>query len=213
VKRKLDIIAGIALSLLWFAMPAGATPRPTVVPAQAARYRAQIIREARAQWGLDAPVAVFAAQIHQESRWREDARSPVGALGIAQFMPGTAAWMAKLYPAQLGDAAPLDPGWAIRALVYYNKWNYERLPRFKAEGWNRMAAALSAYNGGLGWIQREARLARADATCGAHCATVMAWWDCVERFNARSQAAWDESRGYPRRILLLHLPAYKAAGW
>jgi len=66
-------------------------------------------------WGLEAPVALFAAQVHQESGWREDARSPVGALGLAQFMPGTAAWIAQLYPADLGDAAPLDALGAARS--------------------------------------------------------------------------------------------------
>ncbi len=51
------------------------------IPAQANIYRARLTREARAAWGLEAPVALFAAQVHQESGWREDARSSVGALG------------------------------------------------------------------------------------------------------------------------------------
>lgn len=44
-----------------------AAPAWGQIPAQANIYRAQLMREARAAWGLEAPVALFAAQIHQES--------------------------------------------------------------------------------------------------------------------------------------------------
>ena len=53
-----------------------------VIPTQAERYRALLIREARVVWGMDAPVATFAAQIHQESMWRADAVSRAGAQGL-----------------------------------------------------------------------------------------------------------------------------------
>ncbi len=99
---------------------AGPAPRREFVPAQASLYRARVIREAHAAGGLGAPVEIFAAQIHQESGWRETAHSVVGALGICQFMPGTAQWIANLYPADLKPGAPLDSGWAIRALVRYD---------------------------------------------------------------------------------------------
>jgi hypothetical protein len=130
------------------------------IPAQANTYRAQLTREARAAWGLKAPVALFAAQVHQESGWREDARSPLGALGLAQFMPGTAAWIAQLYPADLGDAAPLDARWALRALVTYDLWLWERLTEFRDDGLHRWGATLSAYNGGLGNVRKDRQLAR-----------------------------------------------------
>src|SRR5690606_31692477 len=39
----------------------------------------------------DLPVEFFTRLIWQESRFRQDAVSPKGAQGIAQFMPGTAA--------------------------------------------------------------------------------------------------------------------------
>ena len=69
------------------------------LPQAALKHRADLTRNARAVWGLEAPVATFASQVHQESRWRPDAVSPVGAQGIAQFMPTTADWIAKAYPA------------------------------------------------------------------------------------------------------------------
>ena len=48
---------GFALALVTWAWPAD-------IPARAGQYRAVLIREARAVWGLDAPTATFAAQIH-----------------------------------------------------------------------------------------------------------------------------------------------------
>src|SRR5688572_15590130 len=47
------------------------------IPPDAKRYKRDLIRNARAIWGLDAPTSTFAAQIHQESGWRVDAKSPV----------------------------------------------------------------------------------------------------------------------------------------
>jgi soluble lytic murein transglycosylase-like protein len=63
----------------------------------------------------------FAAQLHQESGWRPDAVSPVGAQGLAQFMPATADWISQLMPG-LNSREPFNPAWAIRALVSYDRW-------------------------------------------------------------------------------------------
>ena len=35
------------------------------IPAAAHKYRAELTRAAHAQWGLDAPIAALAAQVHQ----------------------------------------------------------------------------------------------------------------------------------------------------
>ena len=87
------------------------------VPAQAARYRAELVRAAHSQWGLDAPVAALAAQVHQESGWRPDAVSHVGARGMAQFMPATATWWCALNGLGAAACQPHNPTWALRALV------------------------------------------------------------------------------------------------
>ncbi len=68
------------------------------IPQRAQQHRALLTREARMAWGLDAPVATFAAQIHQESLWRDDARSHAGAQGLAQFMPTTSRWLPEVAP-------------------------------------------------------------------------------------------------------------------
>ncbi|WP_066134017.1 transglycosylase SLT domain-containing protein [Bordetella ansorpii] len=173
-------------------------------PRASLQYRDAVIRNGRAVWGLDAPIAVFAGQLHQESAWRADAVSAVGAQGIAQFMPDTSAWIAGLYPT-LAANAPFNPSWAIRALVQYDLWLHARISA--ADDCQRMAMTLSAYNGGLGWIQRDQRLAAGRGLDRA------VWFDQVETVNAgRSAANWRENRAYPRRILYVHQARYLAWG-
>lgn len=175
------------------------------IPRAAMQYRAELTRCARAAWGLDAPVAVMAAQIHQESAWRVDARSPVGAQGMSQFMPATASWIAQLYP-ELANVDPYNPAWAMRAMASYDKWIWERLEA--AGPCHRMAFTLSSYNGGLGWVRRDAKLAAEQGLVPDR------WWDNVETVNAgRSAGNWRENRGYPRRILRQLMPIYVAAGF
>ncbi|MDW9328117.1 transglycosylase SLT domain-containing protein, partial [Escherichia coli] len=66
------------------------------------------------------------AQLHQESGWRPDAVSPAGAQGLAQFMPATADWISQLMPG-LNSREPFNPAWAIRALVSYDRWLWQRV--------------------------------------------------------------------------------------
>lgn len=175
------------------------------VPRDAEKYRRDITRNARLVWGLDAPVATFAAQVEQESAFREDAKSYVGASGLAQFMPATAKWISGVYP-DLDPPAPQNPAWALRALVTYDRHLWERVGG--ADDCQRMAKTLSAYNGGPGWVTRDERLA---AERGLDPSL---WFGSVETVNAgRSPANWKENRGYPRRILQTIAPRYVAAGW
>ena len=139
----------LACALLSFVLPARAQ-----VPQAAQQHRALLVRTAHAAWGLDAPVAVFAAQVHQESAWRPDAVSRVGAQGLAQVMPATSRWIATVDPA-LAAQQPFSPAWALRALVTYDRWLYERTPARYAPR-DRMWVALRGYNGGLGHWQAEA---------------------------------------------------------
>lgn len=171
------------------------------IPPDAARYRADLTRQARMIWGIDAPVADFAGQIHQESRWRPDAKSHVGAGGLAQFMPATAKWISGIDPL-LASNAPYNPTWAIRGLVVYDRWLYDRLPKAGA-GCIRLALALRAYNGGLGYLHKEAK------AVGSWSPALME--TACRKF--RSAASCRENTEYPHRILLQHSPKYQRAGW
>ena len=89
------------------------------------------------------PPTMLERLLYQECRWREDIisgrkTSPVGAQGIAQFMPATAAEM---------GINPLDPAQAINAAGEY----LARLYRMFGD-WSR---ALAAYNWGMGNVSRK----------------------------------------------------------
>lgn len=175
------------------------------VPSAAAKWQRELTRQARVEWGLNAPIATFAAQVQQESAWRPDAVSPAGAIGIAQFMPATATWIAGAYDS-LGAGDPSNPIWALRAMTVYDRHLWERVSA--VDDCNRAAKMLSSYNGGLGWIPRDEAKARQDGL------NPLVWWNAVEDVNSgRGTNFWIENRGYPRRILKTLEPNYVAAGW
>jgi len=86
----------------------------------------------------DISPALLEALVWQESRWRENAVSPVGARGLAQLMPGTAR--------QLG-VNPDDPHANLEGGARYLR---EQLDRFGGD----LEKALAAYNAGPGRVVR-----------------------------------------------------------
>ena len=170
------------------------------IPRDAQRHQLALKREAQHAWGLGAPVATFAAQVHQESHWREAAHSSVGAVGLAQFMPSTSNWIGGLY-ASLGDRAPTNPVWALRALVTYDKWLTERIKA--ADDCERMAFALSAYNGGLGWVYKRQKISQTPGLC----------LDNTCQLNPGiTPASQAENQHYPEVILRKYEPLYSSWG-
>lgn len=193
---------GLLLGLLLASDP---TCHAAGIPIAAEQHRAELVRNVHAVAGLDAPVSLFAGQVHQESGWNANVRSPVGAQGLAQFMPATAQWISGLFP-DLVDNAPYNPSWALRALVTYDVWLFQRINA--ADACQRWAMSLSAYNGGLGWIGRDQTLAK---RLGLNPAV---WFGAVDGVNAgRSLSAWSENRAYPKTIIYTRQPLYVEAGW
>jgi hypothetical protein len=86
--------------------------------------------------GTGLPSSVVAAQINTESRFNPKATSPVGAQGIAQFMPGT-------WKGQGIAGSPYDPNAALQGYV---KLMGSLLNQFGGNVRN----ALAAYNAGPG---------------------------------------------------------------
>lgn len=197
--------AGIGFFLALHVWASTAHSAEVTIPRAANQYRATLVRSAHAVWGLDAPISVFAAQIHTESWWRNDTVSHVGAQGLAQFMPATARWLPSVAP-ETGAPAPFNPGWALRALCTYDKWLWDRIGG--VNDFERMAFTLSAYNGGQGWVNRDKQKARNLGVDDSR------WFRHVENVNAgRNKAAFAENRQYPRRILKERQHAYIKAGW
>ena len=189
--------------LILFLTGAAAGPAFGAPPKEAQKYERELIRTARYVWGMDAPIRVMAAQIHQESRWIATAKSPF-AEGLAQFTPDTAIWISGVYPDELGQSDPYNPSWALRALARYDLWIYQRIAA--ATPCERWAFTLAAYNGGLGWISKDKALAK-----GAG-ADPMRWWGSVEKYTRRAAWAKKENRDYPYKILIVHQPIYMAWG-
>lgn len=195
------LLGAFALAFVLWSAPSNAAE--VEIPPISLRHRTALERAAGDYFGLNAPVARLAAQIHQESLWQADAASPY-AQGLAQFAPATARWLPTVCPS-VGEPDPWDAGWSIRAVACYDAWLYAKAPR--TDECNRWAFTLADYNGGQGWRAREQQLAKAAGKDTA------IWFDQVEAFNARSRSAWKENRSYVRRILLMLEPAYIAAGW
>ena len=97
------------------------------------------------------PPAYFVRQIQQESGFNPNAVSPAGAVGIAQFEPGTAAGL---------GINPWDPIQALRGAATLMA-NYAR------QYGGDYAKALAAYNGGSGTVQSAVN------NCGAN------WLNCL----------------------------------
>lgn len=87
---------------------------------------------------FDLSPALLEAVVWQESRWRADAVSPVGARGLAQLMPGTAR--------ELG-VDPSDPFANLEGGARYLR---QQLDRFDGD----IERALAAYNAGPGRVER-----------------------------------------------------------
>ena len=162
-------------------------------------------------WGLGAPISIFAAQIHTESWWKNNTVSSAGAQGLAQFMPSTARWLPSVAP-EVGAPAPFNSGWSLRACVTYDKWLWDRLaaknaPRKALTPCDRMAFALSAYNGGMGWTSRDRDLAARRGLDPDR------YFGSVETVNAgRRASATRENRRYVA-FIFERQAAYVKAGW
>jgi soluble lytic murein transglycosylase-like protein len=198
----------LALFLALFALaccnPPAAQAQP--IPQAAHAHRATLTRAAHTQWGLSAPIAALAAQVHQESGWKPSAISPVGAAGLTQFMPATAKWWCAREQISAAECQPFNPTWALRSMVGYDKYLYDLTPaRFTP--YERLYIALRAYNGGLGHWRAEAaiaarddhfpRIRQIDAACGQ---------------ARRAAVHCPENLGYPQRILIGLQPRYASWG-
>ena len=85
---------------------------------------------------FDLSPALIEALVWQESRWQAQARSPVGAQGLAQLMPGTARYL---------GVDPHDPMANLEGGARYLR---EQIDRFDGN----LEKALAAYNAGPGRV-------------------------------------------------------------
>lgn len=150
-RAYLGIFVGFFVLLIGFfaVMQVPAMQRAWIYP-----YPHREIVEAYAeQYRVDS--ALVAAVIKTESKFRSEAHSHRGAVGLMQLMPDTAAWIAE----QVGDASYVPH--SIDALrdpqrnIWYGIWYLHSLQQ---EFHGNDCLALAAYNAGRGnvreWMQK-----------------------------------------------------------
>jgi soluble lytic murein transglycosylase-like protein len=123
------LVAGPAVPEAAMADPAASAG--TVPPSYAAK-----VQELAARYDLSP--ALIEAVVWQESRWQAGARSPVGARGLAQLMPGTA------------QALGVDPDDPLANLEGGARYLRYLLDHFDGD----IEKALAAYNAGPGRVER-----------------------------------------------------------
>lgn len=107
-----------------------------------------IVRGHAANYDLDP--ALVAAVIYQESKFRPDARSESGAIGLMQLLPATAEGIALRTG---GSAFRLEDLYDPELNVRYGCWYLRNLLR----KYGSLETALAAYNGGQGNVDRGIR--------------------------------------------------------
>lgn len=119
-------------------IPTTYNPQTAATPSRSANRNAydHLIRAAAARHGVDP--ALVKAVIHTESAFNPNARSPVGAMGLMQLMPGTAR--------DMGVGNAWDPAQNIEGGVKYLAWLQKQ---FRSRD-----HVIAAYNAGHGNVKK-----------------------------------------------------------
>lgn len=156
------------------------------VPLSDKRYDADI-RASVSRWWVAPEWLWWKAQLYQESRFDPDAASPVGATGLAQFMPAT--WAEMQRRLNIPGVPANHARHAIDAGAYYmaslqRQWSSPR------PAMDRHFLAAASYNAGLG------NLLRAQKACGG-AVLYESIAACLPEITGRHSA---ETLGYIRQI-------------
>ncbi|MBI4893454.1 MAG: transglycosylase SLT domain-containing protein [Acidobacteria bacterium] len=119
------------------------------------RFRATLPHFQKYSKQYDLDVLLMAAQGYQESRLDQSVKSPVGAIGIMQVMPKTAAGAPVKIPNITTEANNIHAGAKLLHYLIEDHFNEPGLDRF-----NRMLFAIASYNAGPARIAQCRTLAK-----------------------------------------------------
>lgn len=110
---------------------------------------------------------LLASQAYQESRFKPDARSWVGATGLMQIMPATGR--------DFGVTRLLDPEENIRGGVKYLEWLTKYWTKHISDPGERLKFILASYNTGIGHVEDAQRLALKNGNDSKYWSDVAYW--------------------------------------
>jgi soluble lytic murein transglycosylase len=138
------VAASVTAGVIVGAGPLGEAVREITLPLR----HDDIIRQQAAEKNLDP--ALVAAVIYQESKFKPDARSEAGAIGLMQLLPDTAEGIAARTGGSAFRVEDLDDP---EINVRYGSWYLRHL----LDKYGSEEQALAAYNGGQGNEDRGVR--------------------------------------------------------
>ena len=139
--RRFTLVLSVVMLSAWVSLPASANAlRNTLYDAQIRKWNSVYTPSLPWYWNK--------AQLVAESNLNPNATSPVGAMGLGQFMPAT--W--NEVSEQLGFPSGVSAyasSYNIQAHAYYMRNLRSQFKRERPE-WDRHSLALASYNAGLG---------------------------------------------------------------
>jgi hypothetical protein len=183
-------------------------------PEKAKKFIPLIRETVEDYWPTLCPIEVIPGQIERESNWNVKAERKVGreyGFGLSQvtivkgyfdnFRAFKEKWKKELEGWTWKNR--FEPIYHIKIVVLYDHSIYQKLSFIK-NYWDRIAFTLSAYNGGLGLLLKERRLAKIRGL------DPNLWFENVEKVSARAKWSYKVNRVYVRKILLKLAPKYKS---
>ena len=164
-------------------------------------------------WKSLCPIEIIPAQIQKESNWNVYAERKAGreyGFGLSQttivkgrfnnFLYFKKRWKRELAGWTWKDR--FNPTYHIKVIVLYDKSLYDKMT-FAGSRWDRLAFTLSAYNGGIGNLLKERRIAKRKGL------NPNLWFDNVEKVSVRNKWSFKVNRTYVKKIMLDYAPRYK----
>ena len=153
ITRRFSVVLSVLLLSVWVSLPVEANAlRNTLYDAQIRKWNSVYTPSLPWYWNK--------AQLVAESNLNPNAVSPVGAMGLGQFMPGTLKDVSRElgFPGgpDGGEATAFAPALNIQAHAYYMRNLRSQFKRERPE-WDRHSLALASYNAGLGNVLKAQR--------------------------------------------------------